>query len=196
MIELRISVAIEWSSSMAVVPTYSAEAILGSCSNLLTETDGFVRPIHYSVREFLTSPSQREIDNIYAYLILGVDPSEAGFAHPTQIECDHTRKKICFATNQCEAEIAIACVSYLTSENVLADLYEGPSIDSIELDRRAERNQLLRYCSIHSDKHIQNVQESTITIVNALDYFLSIRADAFAAILQIRSDNLVTGTIV
>ncbi len=187
MIELRIAVAIEWPSPMAVVPTYSAEAILGACSNLLTETDGFVRPIHYSVREFFTSPSQREIHNIYAHLNLGVDPSEVEFAHPPQIEYDHIRKNICFETNQCEAEIAIACVSYLTSENVLADLYRGPGHFRHQLETRAEKNQLLRYCSIHFDNHIQNMQESTITIVNALDYFLSIRNDAFAAILQIRS---------
>ena len=127
MAELRVAVAIEWPSPKTVVPKYNAEAILGSCSNLLIEIDNFVRPIHYSVREFFTNPSQREIDSIYAYLILDVDPSKVGFAHPPQTECDRIRKNICFETDQCEAEIAIACVSYLTSGDVLANLSRGPS---------------------------------------------------------------------
>ena len=133
------------------------------------ETDGFVRPIHYSVPEFFTSPSQREIDSIYAHLMFGVDLSEVGFAHPPQIEFDYTRKNICFETDQCEAEIKIACVSYLTSEDALADLYEGPCAHKYELEDRIKRNELLKYCSTHFDKHTQNMQEPTINILNALD---------------------------
>ena len=190
MTELQVAVAIERPPSKTATAKYSAEAILGSCSNLLMEIDGFVRPIHYSVREFFTSPSQREIDNIYAYLILGIDPSEVGFVHPTQVEYDRIRKNICFETDQCEAEIAIACVTYLTSEDILADLSEGPSQYQFELEDRVKDNELLRYCSTHFDKHTQNVQEPTINILNVLDDFLSIDTKALAAILQIRSVNL------
>ncbi|MCJ1344810.1 hypothetical protein MMC31_003013 [Peltigera leucophlebia] len=190
MTDLRIAVAIEWPPSKTVTPTYSAEAILASCSNLLMEIDDFVRPIHYSVREFFTSPSQREIDNIYAYLILGVDPSEVRFASPPQIECDRIRKNICFETDQCESEIAIACVSYLTSEDVLADLSEGPFKYQLILSDRIQGKQLLRYCSTNFDKHAQNVQEPKINILNALDYFLSIDTKALTTIMQIRSVNV------
>ena len=185
--ELRIAVAIEALSPKAVTPIYSAEAILGSCANLLAETDGFVRPIHYSVREFFTSPSQREIDNIHSHLILGVDPREAAFIHPSEIECDYIRKKICFETDQCEAKIAIACVSYLTSKDVLANLADGPRHYWFRLERRIETNELLRYCSTHFDKHTRNVQEPTMNILNVLDNFLSIDTKALAAILQVRS---------
>lgn len=145
--ELQIAVAIEGPSTNTVAPTYRAEAILGSCANLLTETDGSVRPIHYSVREFFTSPSQREIDNIHADLILGVDPCEARFAHPSEIECDYIRKNICFETDQCEAKIAIACVSYLTSEDVLAFLAKGLVRRELAYEEMFEKNKLLRYCS-------------------------------------------------
>lgn len=92
--ELRITVAIEALSPKAVTPIYSAEGILRSCANLLTETDGFVRPIHYSVRKFFISPSQRETDDIHAHLILSVDPREAAFLHPSEILCDYIRKNI------------------------------------------------------------------------------------------------------
>ena len=136
MTELQIAVAIEWPPPKKVTPKYSAEAILGSCSNLLIEMDDFVRPIHYSVREFFTSPSQEEIDGIYAHLILDIDPSKVGFAHPPPIEFDHIRKNVSFEKNQCEAEIAIACVSYLTSEDILADLSEGPSKYQLQLKGR------------------------------------------------------------
>lgn len=189
MTELRVAVAIEWPSPKAVAPKYSAEAILGSCSNLLMEIVNFVRPIHYSVREFFTSPSQREIDYIYAHLILDVDPSKVGFARPLQIQCDHIRKNICFETDQCETEIAIACVSYLTSEDVLANLSDGPFQFQIQLRLRIQEIELLRYCATQFDKHTQNVQEPTVNILNALDHFLSIDTKALAAILQIRSMN-------
>lgn len=106
------------------------------------------------------------------------------------MECDHICKTIFFETDRCEAEIAIACISYLASEDVLADLSEGPSIDQHELEERVERNKLLRYCSTHFDKHIQNVQELTNNILDTLDYFLSIDTQALATILQIRSVNM------
>ena len=118
------------------------------------EIDDFVRPIHYSVWEFFTSPSQLEIDSIYAHLLFGVDASQVGFAHPPQIECDYIRKNICFESDQCEAEIIIACVSYLTSEDVLADLSAGPCQFKYNLENRIRGNELLRYCSTHFDKHI------------------------------------------
>ena len=188
--ELQIAVAIEWPPTNIVAPTYSAEAILGSCANLLTETNGSVRPIHYSAREFFTGPSQREIDNIHTHLILGVDPREAGFAHPSEIECDYIRKNICFEKDQCEAKIAIACVSYLTREDFLADITEGPFKYRFELEKRLERDKFLKYCSTHFDKHTRNVQESTIEILNVLDYFLSIDTKALAGILQIRLLNI------
>ena len=189
--ELEIAVAIEWQPSRAIAPKYNAEAILESCANLLMETDGFVRPIHHSVREFFTRSSQREIDNIYADLILGVDPNKAMFAHPSQIECDYIHKNICFNTDQCEAEIALACISYLTSKDILDIFYEVPSEYQYNLRDKLQANLLLRYCSTHFDQHIQNVQKPIINVLNALDSFLSIETKAFAAIiLQIRSVNL------
>ena len=155
------------------------------------EIDGFVRPIHYSVQEFLTNPSQQEIDDIYAQLILDVDPSKVGFAHPPQIECDHICKNICFDTDECEAEIAITCISYLSSEDVLIDLSQGPTKQEWQLERRIKKEGLLRYCSTHFDKHTQNMQKPRTKIPDALDYFLSIDNKALAAILQIRSTNIV-----
>lgn len=191
MTKLQIAVAIEWPSTKTITPKYKAEAILGSCSNLLMEIDNFVRSIHYSVREFFTSPSQRGIENIYAYLILGVDPSKVGFARPPQIECDHIRKNIFFEAYRYEAEIAIACISYLTSEGVLAVISHGPvPYRFMHHEGRIERYKLLSYCSTHFDKHAQNAHEPTANIPNALDYFLSIDTKALAAILQIRSVNM------
>ena len=89
------------------------------------EINDFVRPIHYSVQEFFASPSQRDIENIYAHLILGVNLSEVRFVHPSQTECDHICKNIYFETDQCEAEVAIACISYFTCEDVLAEFYDS-----------------------------------------------------------------------
>lgn len=190
MTELQMVVAIDWPSPEKVTPKYSAEAIPESCSNLLIEIDDFVRPIHYSVREFFPSPSQHEIDSIYAYLILDIGPSQVGFTHPPQIKFDHIRKNVCFEKSQCEAELAIACIFYLTSEDILADLSEGPSKYQLQLKGRIERNDLLKYCATRFDKHNQNVQEPTRTILNALDYFLSIGSQALATILQVRSLNM------
>ena len=86
--------------------------------------------------------------------------------------------------------MTIACISYLTSKDILADLSWGPSVDQEDLEERIGRNELLRYCSTHFDKHTQNVQEPTSNILNVLDYFLSIHTKALAAILQIRSVNM------
>jgi hypothetical protein len=38
--------------------TDSPQVILEACANLLEESNGAVRPIHYTVQEFLTSPAQ------------------------------------------------------------------------------------------------------------------------------------------
>lgn len=188
--ELQIAVAIKWPPQETIAPTYSAETILGSCSNLLTETDRFVRTIHYSVREFFTSPSQREIAQIYAHLILGVDPNKIAFAHPPQVEYDHIRKNICFETDQCKTKIAIACISYLTSKDMLVTLSKIASKYQHELLDTIEENELLRYCSTQCDKRTHNVREPTIYILNALDYFLSIDTKALAAIVQVRLENI------
>ena len=112
--ELQLAVSIEWSQKTnRISPTYNAETILESCSNLLVVADQRVRPIHYSVREFLTSPSQREINYIHADLILASDLSKGGFTNPSQSESDHIRENICFEKDQSEAEIASACLNIL-----------------------------------------------------------------------------------
>ena len=147
--------------------------------------DQFIIPSESSLRVL-----QREIDSIYEHLILDVDPSKVGFVHPPQTECDRIRKNICFETDQCEAQIAIACVSYLTSGDVLANLSRGLCKYQLLLKKRISENELLEYCSNHFDKHTQNVREPTIDILNVLNYFLSIDTKALAAILQIRSVNM------
>lgn len=86
MMALRLAVSIEYLQRAPISPMYNAETILESCSNLLVEVDGYVRPIHYSVREFLTSPSQREISYIHADLIRAMDPSTNGFTNPSRPE--------------------------------------------------------------------------------------------------------------
>ena len=53
-----------------------------------------------------------------------------------------------------------------------------------------ERKHLLRYCFTYFNKHIQNVQNPGINILNAVDYFRSIGTKTFATILQIRSKDL------
>ena len=184
--ELQLAVSIEWPQTNPISPTYNAETILESCSNLLVEADHCVRPIHYSVREFLTSPSQREIDYIHADLILAKDFSKGGFTNPSQSESDHIRKNICFKGDQSEAEIALACLTYFMTKDILAELCRGPRKGRYDLYLRLENNWLLTYCSCYFDKHIYNMQVFTDEVIDTLDSFLSIDNKALASILQIR----------
>lgn len=122
-----MAVSIKYSQTDPIIPMYNAGTILESCSNLLVEADGYIRPIHYSVQEFLTSPSQREINYLHADLILATDPSKNGFTNPSQPESDYIRERICFPKDQCEAKIALACLTYFTTSDILAILCKGPN---------------------------------------------------------------------
>ncbi len=178
-----MAVSIEWSQTTPVAPTYNAETILESCSNLLVEANYYVRPIHSSVREFLTSPSQREINYIHADLILNTDPR---FTFLSQTESEHIRKNICFERVSCESKIALACLKYFTTKDILAELSKGPSKSWQQHWRRAKDLCLLMYCSCYFDKHIYNMQVLTDEVIDTLESFLSIDNKALALILQIR----------
>lgn len=47
------------------------------------------------------------------------------FAHLLQIEYDYIHKNICLNTNQYKAEIALVCISYLISGNIINIFYKS-----------------------------------------------------------------------
>lgn len=54
--ELALAVSIEPDSrSHKVLEAYGQQVVLDTCGNLLVENDGIVRPVHYTVQEFLTA---------------------------------------------------------------------------------------------------------------------------------------------
>lgn len=94
--ELQHVVAIEWPESKKAPPIYEAEVISESCSNLLMEESGRVRPIHYSVREFFTKPRPVGISPTYKDWVFEFKASKCQLA----VACLACLKKVEIAVRQ------------------------------------------------------------------------------------------------
>lgn len=79
-------------------PIYETEAIFESCSNLLMEESGRVRPIDYSVRKFFTKPPPVGISPTYKDCVFEFKASECQLA----VVCLAYLKKAESAVRQCD----------------------------------------------------------------------------------------------
>lgn len=120
--ELKYAVSTECLQTNPIFPIYNVETIFEFCSNLLVEADNYLWPIHYSVQEFLTSSSQREINYIYADHIIATDPTKMGFTNLFQNKLDHICKNICIEKDSSKAKIALAYLTYFTTNDTLFEL--------------------------------------------------------------------------
>ncbi|KAI5839052.1 ankyrin repeat-containing domain protein [Morchella snyderi] len=59
---LAVSIDPDTSTSLKDLNIYGEQVILDACCNLLTESDGIVRPVHYTVQELLTGSDMNQMD--------------------------------------------------------------------------------------------------------------------------------------
>ncbi|KAL9108612.1 MAG: hypothetical protein Q9187_008271 [Circinaria calcarea] len=155
--ELVEAVAFEKSSSSGDNPKeYSIEVILESCSNLLIDENRRIKPIHFSVKEFLT----RSL------------PAGDGTPKPTYLWDFHDG----------HTEVAKGCMAYMML-NLTA---EGPCIDTSELSKRTWEHPLFIYSSHFFDEHIHRVTSITPDLEKQLNILLCSQSRVLAAILQLR----------
>ncbi|KAL9118053.1 MAG: hypothetical protein Q9187_005406, partial [Circinaria calcarea] len=155
--ELVEAVAFEKSSSSGdSLKEYSIEVILESCSNLLIDENGWIKPIHFSVKEFLTH-----------FLPAGDDTPK-----PTYLWDFHDG----------HTEMAKGCMAYM----MLKLTAKGPCIDTYELSERTLEHPLLIYSSHFFDEHIHRVTSITPDLEEQLNILLCSQSRVLATILQLR----------
>jgi ankyrin repeat protein len=134
----------------------SVDVILKACANLLVEEHGIIRPIHYSVQEFLTNPPFGAL--------------QGSCLEKIQVPA-FVRQKL-----------ALTCVFYFQLEV----LHEGPCQRYYDLYFRLFKNPLLWYAARFFDYHIRDLQDIPADVFQALETFLHQSALVLAAVLQIR----------
>ena len=129
--------------------------ILKACANLITEENGFIRPIHYSVQEFFTNPGLGPLQGCCLENI-----REPNFAHRI---------------------LATSCLSYLQLD-VLA---EGPCDIVFQLYDRLEEYPFLWYAALFFDRHVLDLPDLPEEVFGLVTTLLNRDGPSLAAVLQI-----------
>lgn len=164
--ELQHVVAIEWPESKKAPPIYEAEVISESCSNLLMEESGRVRPIHYSVREFFTKPRP-----------VGISP---------------TYKDWVFELKASKCQLAVACLACLKKVEIAVRQYDLHYLlescgGLIRLLSHIDyRFRLSFYCCHNSDKHLRYLGKLLPDVKKILDMISSLETETLQLKLNIR----------
>lgn len=134
----------------------SIDVILKACSNLLLQEHDIIRPIHYSVQEFLTNPPPGALQGS------------------------------CLATVQVPVlvhkKLALSCIFYLQLEVI----FEGPCKNEFNLYSRLWKHPFLWYAARFFDQHVRDLQDISDDVFEVLETFLHQSGLFLATVLQIR----------
>ena len=156
--ELRTALAIRANySSIQDLELDESVVILEACGNLLEEARGVIRPIHYTVQEFLSKPEPRSK--------LPKDCFQRQLSIPSEM---HIR-------------LGQACLHYI---HLVA--FTQPVNNALELYRRLRRKPFISYASHNFDYHFAEYDSIPLDAKELLDTFLQLKSEYLAAILQIR----------
>jgi ankyrin repeat protein len=134
------------------------DVILGACAHLLVEDNSkTVRPIHYSVQEFITSPKSHTHNGRLLNTFQDVD--------------------------QIHARLAATCISHLESR--LLD--EGPCTEADLLDDRIQEGPFLWYAACAFDYHLVCCTSPSEDIIRSMTAFLQLPSGVLASVLQLRA---------
>ena len=160
--ELRHALAAEEESHVkADEELDDIDVILGACSHLLVEDKSLVypivRPIHYSVQEFLTTPScsgfqDRLLNNFHDL-------------------------------DQLHAKLAETCISYLQSKM----LDRRPCVSSGDLRVRMKRHPFLWYAACAFDHHLICCTSPPKELIKSITAFLDQSSLFLASVLQLKN---------
>jgi ankyrin repeat protein len=144
--ELALAVSIKPNStSHKDLKEYEQEVILDICGNLLAVNDGIVRPVHYTVQEFLTASETNRMDG----------PGNSVFCQ-YQINI------------HMHSELAQTCLQYLLFEEIRSPQWVAGAESS------DERFPFGLYAAGYWDYHVQRLPDSTLPddLVRSIDKFL------------------------
>ncbi|KAE9993923.1 hypothetical protein EG327_002547 [Venturia inaequalis] len=160
--ELRQAVAITWTEDDKIHDwkDVKSEAILESCCNLLSIEDEIVRPIHYSVREFLLAKDSRKIKPI-------------ANADTMQLRDPVAVRKM----------LARTCLYFVQSK-----LQDSVSCNSeLEMLIRHGENPFLWHASCFFDQYLDKAMlKEPVSLIGSLQEFLEQGSDFFSALVQLR----------
>jgi ankyrin repeat protein len=134
----------------------SIDVILEACANLLIEERDIVRPIHFSVQEFLTNPPNSALQGLF---IENIQASE--FVHQ---------------------KLALTCIFYLQ----LDVLHQGPCQDPFDLLGRFARNPFLWHSARFFDYYIRALKHLPDEVLQPLEALIHNDGLFLAAVLQTR----------
>jgi ankyrin repeat protein len=143
-------------------PRYEEEAIIEACANLIEVNYGFVRPIHFSVKEYFISPEST--------------------AQP-ESTIQESPREFFIKSTMAHTLLSHSCLSYLLQ----GFLDAGPCKDKHTFYRRLLAYQLASYSSYFFDNHLRQFSEVPKELRKLLRNFLSSRNTAFAAMMQLRA---------
>lgn len=159
--ELRQAVSLFWTDSGELREwDFSLEAILESCCNLLTIENDVLRPIHYSVREFLLGGSSSTTIPI------------------TNTAIEHLRNSQAARTT-----LAIACL-YFCQKRWLED---GPCLNEGYLDERHTKAPFLWHASRFFDRYLdKDMLQSSPNVRRLVERLLERNMAHISALIQFR----------
>jgi ankyrin repeat protein len=143
-------------------PRYEEEAVIEACANLIEVNYGFVRPIHFSVKEYFISPEST--------------------AQP-ESTIQESPRELFVKSTMAHTLLSHSCLSYLLQ----GFLDAGPCKDEFALYRRLMAYRLASYSSYFFDNHLRQFSEVPKELRKLLKNFLSSRSTAFAAMMQLRA---------
>ncbi|KAI5848783.1 ankyrin repeat-containing domain protein [Morchella snyderi] len=144
--ELALAVSIEPdSTSHEGLEEYGQQLVLDTCGNLLAENDGIVRPVHYTVQEFLTASDEDRVDTGNPILC--------------QFQSIIRHKHL---------ELAQICLQYLLFQEIRNCYYAAPRGDY------DSRYPFGLYAASYWDYHVQRLPGPTIpgALVRSIDKLL------------------------
>ena len=138
-------------------PRYEEEAVIEACANLIEVNNGFMRPIHQSVKEYFTTQPESAI----------------------QESC----KEFFVDSTTAHTVLSRTCLSYLLQ----GFLDDGPCKEDYTLYCRLQTYELASYSSYFFDSHLRQLSEIPKEPRELLKRFLSSSCTAFAAVMQLRT---------
>jgi hypothetical protein len=130
--------------------------ILEACGNLLEEAHGVIRPIHYTVQEFLSKPEPR-----------------------SKLLEDCFRRQLSIP-NEMHVRLGQVCLQYI---RLVA--FNEPVDESFSLYRRLRDNPFASYASHNFDYHFARCDHIPQDAIELLETFLQLESNYLAAVLQI-----------
>jgi hypothetical protein len=159
------------------------DVILGACANLLVEDNSVgrnaVRPIHYSVQEFITQSTSHALLNTFQ----DVDQIHALLNTFQDVDQIHALLNTFQDVDQIHASLAETCISHLESKL----LGSRPCSDPDSLYHWIYKNPFVWYAACAFDYHLKCCTSPSEKIIGLMKAFLELPSPVLASVLQLKA---------